>query len=84
MREVNRKASKTGLSFHYEGRTDDPDEVIKSFEETQLTEYKYSDTWSAYYHIGMKITDSTTKKVIYCHQRVQDASELPAMATVHI
>lgn len=83
MREVNRHASKTGLLFQYSERTDDPETVIKAFEESELTEIKYSDTYSSYAYIGMKITDSQTKKTVYCVQRAEDADELPAKATIH-
>lgn len=88
MRVVNRKASKTGLSFSYEGRTDNPQEAIDWFESHPLEvsksvyksvqpdgSYKYYDNIHAYY-IGIRIVDSKTKEVVYQSQRVNDADEL--------
>jgi hypothetical protein len=55
-RFVNEQAAKSGIAFQYSGRTDNPDEVIKSYEADE-------------HMIGLQIKDSQTKKVIYSHVR---------------
>jgi hypothetical protein len=51
-REVNKQASKSGIAYQYMGRTDNPEEAIESFKDNAFT-------------MGIKITDSKTKKVVF-------------------
>lgn len=80
LRTVNRDTSKTGLQFHCSGRTDNPQEIIDEFTKTQIeiTKTLYLGKYT-YYHsrnLGIKITDSQTKKTIFCEARVSDADEI--------
>lgn len=76
MREVNRLASKSGLQFQYEGRTDDPKAIIESYERQGLRYWESADGRRSYYGIGLRIVDSATKEVVYMNKRVNDADEL--------
>jgi hypothetical protein len=55
-RFVNEQAAKGGIAFHYQGRTENPEQVIKAYEDNDSI-------------VGLQIKDSQTKKVIYSHIR---------------
>lgn len=60
-----------GYKFHYDGRTDNPEEIIAIFKkglenwEKELNDEAYQFRSQTRYKKGLRITDSQTKKVVF-------------------